>query len=49
VVESETQGIDGFTITFGDVVETTFSAPGIYNFHLVEGPYLVCAITVVAW
>jgi plastocyanin len=47
VVESETEGIDGFAISFGDVVETTFTAPGIYKFHLEEGPYVTCTVTVV--
>ena len=48
VVESETQGIDGFAISFGTVVQTIFTVPGTYTFHLVDGPYVTCVITVVA-
>jgi plastocyanin len=48
VVESETEAIEGFAISFWTTAQTTFDAPGVYTFHLEEGPYTTCVITVVA-
>jgi hypothetical protein len=47
VVESETESVAGLVLSFGDIVETTFAAPGIYKFHLEESPYVFCVITLV--